>query len=173
MKTNNVEICLFGILGSLLFALKFAMSYLPNIEPVTLLLIVYTITFGIKVLYPLAVYILLEIFIYGFGFWTLAYFYIWLILVVVVIVISKITNKNDSVLLWSLISGAFGLIFGALYIPIYIVSSGFMFAITWWINGLFFDIMHCIANFILCLILFRPIVKIFSILKIKILKKER
>ena len=165
MKTNNKEICLFGILGTILFTLKFAMSFLPNIEPVSLLLIVYTITFGIKALYPLAVYIFLEIFIYGFGFWSIAYLYIWFILVVVVIAISKITNDSKNVFLWALISGVFGLIFGALYIPLYMISGGFTFAVTWWVSGFSYDIIHCIANFTLCLILFKPIIKIFSKLR--------
>ena len=122
MKIKTNEICLYGLLGALLFVLKFAMSSLPNIEPVSLLLISYTIVFGIKVLYPLAIYILLEITIYGFGFWSIGYLYIWFVLVIVVTAIHKISN-NKNPFLWALISGIFGLIFGALYIPLYIVSG--------------------------------------------------
>ena len=67
MKIKTKEICLYGLLGALMFALKFAMSSLPNIEPVSLLLISFTVVFGVKAIYPLSVYIILEMLIYGFG----------------------------------------------------------------------------------------------------------
>lgn len=165
MKIKTNEICLYGILGVILFTLKFAMSFLPNVEPVSLLLIAYTITFGIKVIYPLTIYIFLEFLIYGFGFWSIAYLYVWLILVIAVIVISKITNGNINALLWSSVSAIFGLAFGALYMPLYIISVGFKAAMAWWITGIPFDIIHGIANFILCMILLKPITDILLKLK--------
>ena len=165
MKIKIYEFFLYGLLGAILFTLKFAMSSLPNIEPVSLLLIIYAFVFGIKTVYPLSVYITLEFLIYGFGFWSIAYLYIWLILVVVVIIISKITNNNANPILWAFLSGLFGLSFGALYIPLYIISGGVIFAITWWTSGITYDIIHCIANFILCAILFKSITKILSKLK--------
>lgn len=169
MKIKTNEICLYGILGALLFALKFAMSPLPNIEPVSFLLIVYTITFGIKAIYPLAIYIVLEFLIYGFGFWSIAYLYIWLILMLIVMAMFKVTKNNTNPLLWSVISGLFGLMFGALYIPLCVISGGFAFAATWWLSGLTYDVIHCIANFVLCLILFKPITK--ALLKLKTIGK--
>ena len=159
MKIKINEMCVYGLLGTLLFVLKFAMSSLPNIEPVSLLLISYTIIYGIKTLYPLAIYVLLEIIIYGFSLWSIGYLYIWLTLVMAVIVIRKIVNNKNQII-WALVSGIFGLIFGALYIPLYIVSGGYTFAITWWISGLPYDIIHCISNFVLCVILFKPITNV-------------
>lgn len=159
MKIKINEICLYGLLGTFLFVLKFIMSSLPNIEPVSLLLISYTIVFGIKALYPLTIYVLLEIIIYGFGFWSIGYLYIWLVLVIIVMIIRKISN-NKNPFVWALVSGIFGLIFGALYIPLYMTSGGFSLAITWWISGLFYDFIHCISNFILCMILFKPIINV-------------
>ena len=159
MKIKINEMCVYGLLGTLLFVLKFAMSSLPNIEPVSLLLISYTIIYGIKTVYPLAIYVLLEIIIYGFSLWSIGYLYIWLTLVMAVIVIRKIFNNKNQII-WALVSGIFGLIFGALYIPLYIVSGGYTFAITWWISGLPYDIIHCISNFVLCVILFKPITNV-------------
>lgn len=165
MKIKTYEICLYGILGVILFALKFAMSPLPNIEPVSLLLIVYAFVFGIKAIYPLGIYIALEFLIYGFGFWSIAYLYIWLILVVATIVICKITNNNTNPFLWATLSAIFGLVFGALYMPLYMISGGITFAMAWWVSGIPYDIIHCVANFILCVILFKPIIKTLSKLK--------
>lgn len=157
MKIKTKEICLYGLLGALMFALKFAMSSLPNIEPVSLLLISFAVTFGVKAIYPLLVYIILEMLIYGFGFWSVGYLYIWPVLVIATLLINKVINNS---FIWAVVSGLFGLIFGALYIPLYIISGGFTFAITWWVSGLPYDFIHCVSNFILCLILFKPITNV-------------
>lgn len=162
MKIKTKEICLYGLLGALMFALKFAMSSLPNIEPVSLLLISFALAFGVKAIYPLSVYIILEMLIYGFGFWSIGYLYIWPVLLIAVLLINKVINSS---FLWAVVSGMFGLIFGALYIPLYIISGGLTFAITWWISGLPYDFIHCVSNFILCLILFKPIANTLSKVK--------
>ena len=159
MKIKTKEICLYGLLGALMFALKFVMSSLPNIEPVSLLLISFAVTFGVKAIYPLLVYIILEMLIYGFGFWSIGYLYIWPILVIDALLINKVVNSS---FIWAVVSGMFGLIFGALYIPLYLISGGFTFAITWWTSGLPYDFIHCVSNFILCLILFKPITNTLS-----------
>ena len=57
------QIALFGILGALTFGAKFVMSYLPNIEPVSLLIMVYAVVMGKKALYPIYLYVVLEILI--------------------------------------------------------------------------------------------------------------
>ena len=41
------------MLGALTFGLKVAMSYLPNIEPVSLLVMIFAVVFGKKCLYPI------------------------------------------------------------------------------------------------------------------------
>lgn len=166
MKTKIYDICLYSLLGALIFILKFIMSPLPNIEPVSLLLIVYTIAFKKKVFYSLASYVFLEILIYGIGFWSIGYIYIWIILIIITMSIFKI-NKSTNILLWSIVSCIYGMIFGALYIPLYFISGGSTFAFTWWLSGIPYDIMHGISNFILCLILFKPLLNTLMLLKKK------
>jgi energy-coupling factor transport system substrate-specific component len=164
MKVKTNELCLYGILGVLTFVLKLVMAPLPNIEPVSLLLIVYTIAFGKHVMYPLTIYVLLEIVMYGFGLWSVGYLYIWLVLVIITLSIYSI-KRSTNALLWATVSGLYGLMVGMLYIPLYVISGGATFAISWWISGIPYDITHCIANFILCLTLFQPLTKMLFILK--------
>ena len=78
-KLNVRELVLFGVLGALTFAMKLAMAGLPNIEPVTLSLLVYGAVFGYKALYPAYVYVIMEILYFGLGTWNFCYFYIWAI----------------------------------------------------------------------------------------------
>ena len=75
-KPSLREIILFGILGALTFAMKVAMAALPNIEPVSLTLLVYGAVFGLRALYPCMVYVILEILYFGLGTWNICYFYV-------------------------------------------------------------------------------------------------
>lgn len=40
-------------------------------------------------------------------------------------------------------------------------------AFSWWITGIPFDISHCVFNFLIVLVLFRPLDRLFSYLKSK------
>jgi energy-coupling factor transport system substrate-specific component len=159
MKVKTNEICLYGILGTLTFVLKIIMAPLPNMEPVSLLMIIYTIIFGLKTIYALAIYVIFEIAFYGFGIWSVGYLYIWLILVLVTLSIYNI-NHSTNALLWAIVSGVYGLMMGMLYIPLYVISGGTTLAVSWWISGIPYDITHGVANFILCITLFKPITKL-------------
>ena len=162
MKTN--KLCLYSMLGALTFSLKIAMAYLPNIEPVSLLFIVYAIVFGLEAIYPLITYVFLEILVFGFGFWSLGYFYTWPTLVAISIITFKL-SKSYNQFVWATISGLYGLCFGVLYIPLCLISGGTVFAWSWFINGLPYDILHGISNFVLCLTAFKPLTN--TLLKLK------
>lgn len=150
---NIRELILFGILGALTFAMKVVMAGLPNIEPVTLTLMVYGAVFGLKALYPAYVYVVMEILYFGLGIWNFNYLYIWIIPVVLAIVFRKV----DQSLLWAMVSGTFGLLFGVLCAPVDVVIGGFGYAVTKWISGIPFDIAHGIGNFCIALVLFKPL----------------
>lgn len=152
-KPTLREIALFGILGALTFGAKVAMSFLPNIEPVSLLIMLYAVVFGRKCLYPLYLYVLLEILFYGIQLWNINYLYIWAILALG----AWLLRKAESPLAWALLSGVFGLLFGALCAPVYLFTGGLGFAVSWWISGIPFDLMHCAGNFVMALVLFVPL----------------
>ena len=60
-KLTVRQITLFGMLAALTFGAKVAMSYLPNIEPVSLMVMVFGVVFGWKSLFPVYVYVVAEI----------------------------------------------------------------------------------------------------------------
>ena len=47
-KLTVREICLFGMLAAVTFGAKWVMAPLPNIEPVSLLVMLFAVTFGWK-----------------------------------------------------------------------------------------------------------------------------
>lgn len=142
-----------GVLTALLFTGQVVMSFLPNLEIVSLLIILYTIFFGKKVFWMIYGFVFLEGFLYGFGMWWFQYLYIWSILAIVVLLL----RNNTSALFWSIISGFFGLSFGALCTLPYLIAGGPAAAFSYWVSGLGFDLIHCIGNVVLCLVLFKPL----------------
>lgn len=147
------EIALFGVLGAMTFGAKVVMSALPNIEPVSLFVMLFAVVFGRKCVYPIYLYVLLEILFYGLHLWSINYLYVWLILAVAAFLMKGIRQRFA----WAMLSGAFGLLFGILCAPVYLFSGGLSFAVSWWISGIPFDISHCVGNFVIALILFMPL----------------
>ena len=152
-KLNIREVVLFGVLGALMFALQVAMSPLPNIEPVSLLVMLFAVTFGWKSLYAVYTFVVMEILFYGFSLWNVYYLYVWAILAVIAILMRKQTHP----LVWALTSGVFGLAFGALCAIVDVFIGGFGYALAKWISGIPFDLLHCGGNFVIALLLFAPL----------------
>lgn len=155
------EIVLYGLLGAALFALKMAMAQLPNIEPVSLLVMAFAVSFGWRGLYAVYLYVLLEFAVWGIGLWSVCYLYVWLIL----FCLARLLRRMESPLGWAALSGCFGLLFGALSTPAYWAAGGWASAISWWIAGIPLDLVHGAGNFALALVLFRPLRRMFSALQ--------
>ncbi len=158
LKLTLADTVLFGVLGALMFALKLAMAALPNIEPVSLLIMVFAAVFGWKALYPVFLYVILEILVYGLGIWNVYYLYVWPILTVGALFL----RKMESPLGWAVFSGVFGLLFGALCGITDIFVGGFAYAAAKWVSGIPFDLLHCIGNFVISLVLFVPLRKLLT-----------
>ena len=146
------------MLGALTFGLKVAMSGLPNIEPVSLMVMLFAVVFGWKGLYPTYLYVLLEILFYGISMWNVNYLYVWAILFFAAMALQKLKHP----IWWACLSGLFGLLFGLFCAPAYISMGGVEFAISWWLSGLVFDVTHGIGNFCIALVLFVPLRKLLA-----------
>ncbi|MCR5415295.1 MAG: hypothetical protein K6E79_00695 [Pseudobutyrivibrio sp.] len=155
------DVALIGLMVALIEASKMALSFAPNIELTSFWLIMFTLYFGRKVMAVVPVFILVEGVIYGINTWWIMYLYIWPLLVI----IAWLLRKNDSALFWAIVSGIFGLCFGLLCSITYFfigfagggVTSGLTTAFPWWIAGIMWDIVHCVGNFVLMLVLYNPI----------------
>ena len=158
------KMALYAILAVTIWALKFALSFIPNVEPVSLLLSVFTMSFGLESLIIMAIYVMLDILLYGFGMWTVGYLYIWAILILAVHFVWKKTKKISYIVI---VNGLFGLIFGALYIPMYIATAGLSTAINWWYTGIAYDLIHCVANTIIAFFLLERVYNLCETLKKK------
>ena len=152
-KLTIREITLFAILGSLTFALQVVMAPLPNIEPVSLLVMIFAAVFGWKSLYAVYVFVVMEILFYGISTWNVYYLYIWTVLALGAIMMRKQTHP----LAWAMLGAVFGLFFGALCGIVDIFIGGFSYAAAKWVSGIPFDLLHCGGNFVIALLMFKPL----------------
>ncbi len=160
-KFSAWEICALALMGALIFAVKAALAAIPNVQLNALLIILTVIFFGWKALAAVGVYVLLEGLIFGFHVWWVSYVFIWPLLVVAAMVF----RKTDSPWIWAVIAGFWGLIFGPLmYVPYFCIMGGWQGYFAMWIAGIPFDLVHCAGNFVLTLVLYRPLYKVLAML---------
>lgn len=166
IKNPIKDVVLIGMMIATIEVAKVSLASIPNVELVSFLIIVYTIFFGKKVLFAIPAFILLEGMLYGFGIWWVMYLYAWPLLSLAAFFL----RKQRSPWVWAILSGTFGLLFGALCaIPYFFiglvngsVAAGLKAAFTWWIAGIPWDITHGISNFIIMLVLFIPIQRVLT-----------
>lgn len=163
------DIALIGMMTAVIEVSKLALSAVPNVELVTFWIIMFTLFFGPKVIYSILVFILIEMCIYGVHVWVIMYLYIWPTLAILV----QLVKKRDSIWLFAILSGFYGLLFGAYCSLPYIVigavdggiKSGFIMAFNWWVAGIPYDILHGISNFIVMLMLYHPVHTVMKTVK--------
>ncbi|MDD2418571.1 MAG: hypothetical protein PHR24_06130 [Oscillospiraceae bacterium] len=151
---NNVAVL--AVCTAIILVQQIVLAGLPNIELVSLLVIVYAQTFRFKSLNIIYVFALMQGILYGFHIWWFSYLYVWTILALISIALRKVRSP----LIWAVISGMYGLCFGALCAIPYIFIGGPAMAIAYWVSGIPFDFIHCVSNFILCLLLWKPLTKL-------------
>ncbi len=161
LQFTTKDIVLMGLMLASIEVVKSALSFIAGVEMVTLLFILYTLYFREKMVYLLLCFYLTEGVLYGFGIWWFAYIYIWALLVWLVYVF----RKRKSVWFWSMLSGLFGLSFGLLCSFMSLFTGGIKVAVSWWIAGIPTDILHGISNFVICLVLFKPLDRVFGRVK--------
>ena len=150
LRTASRRVVLCALLAAVMAVLQVVMAPLPNIEPVSLLVMEYAVCLGWRGLYPVYLYVLLETALWGFGPWSVSYLYVWLVL----FILARLLRGMQSPLGWAALSGCFGLLFGGLCAPVYGVMGGWAAAWSWWVSGLPWDLVHGAGNFVLAWMLF-------------------
>ena len=95
----------------------------------------------------------------------MSYLYTWPVLAAVTVLL----GRSESPLFWAVIAGIFGLCFGALCALPYLFAGGWAAAVSYWIAGIPFDLIHCASNFVITLVLFRPLYRVMGQLKGEVL----
>lgn len=155
------EIAELSLICALMVAGKEGLRVIPNVHPVTLLLLLATAVYGVKALYPAFGFAILEIALYGAGLWNLMYLYVWPIVVFAALPF----RQSRSRALWAALAGLHGLCFGALCAIPYLFIGGWKMAFTWWLSGIPYDVIHCVSNAVLVFALLPPLRRLLETLK--------
>lgn len=154
MKMSVQTLTRIALLSALLYVSQVAMSFLPNVELVSFLIILYTLVFGRETFLTILVFNLFELVQWGFGTWWVSYLYVWPLLCLLVLLLKRLVREEF--LIWSMVSGVFGLLFGSLFTLVYIPVDP-RYALSYWISGLPWDVTHCISNFVIMVVLGKPL----------------
>ena len=144
------ELTLFPMLGAIMFCSKLLMEALPNIHIVGMLVMLYTVVFRTKALIPIYIYVFLTGIYAGFDVWWVPYLYIWTLLWAMTMCLPKNMPRAAAVVVYSVVCGLHGFLYGTLYAPAQAILFGFNFsqAVAWIISGIPFDILHGVGNII-------------------------
>lgn len=166
MKLTIKELAVLAVLGAMTFAGDLLLEALPNVHLVGTLLVVATVVFRQKALYALAVYLLLNGIYAGFAIWWWPYIYVWAVLWGAVMLLPKRMNPKVAAIVYVLVCGTHGLLFGTLYAPANALLFGLNFEqmVAWIVAGFPFDLIHGISN-ACCGLLIMPMVTVLNQLK--------
>ena len=158
-----------AVMAGLITALKFALSFLPNVEVITVLIAVFSTVWGLKYSLPATlIFCTVEMAIYGVGSWVPLYYIYWPILSVVFHF--ALGGKRTPVAMG--IALPIGILFSALFgvlsasmetlFVVGVVSPDMLgtFFVSYYLKGLWFDIVHIVSVAISILVLYIPLVKI-------------
>ena len=158
-----------AVMAGLLTALKFALSFLPNVEVITLLIAVFSAVWGLKYSLPATlVFCTVEMAIYGIGTWVPLYFIYWPLLAV--IFHFALGGKRPAVAMGIALAIALPMtiLFGVLsasvetLFVIGAVSADMLgtYFVTYYLKGLWYYLVHVVSVVASIAILFIPLVKI-------------
>jgi len=160
------DIAILGMMVAILEVSKRLLDGVPNVELITFLFIMFTRAYGKKTLIAAFAFTALETVYWGPHSWVIMYLYLWPLLVLTVDWLHRREKTKESWhLVYSILSAVYGLSFGFLCSIVYLVIGGPVMMITWWIAGIPYDIIHCVSNFFICLILYRPADYALSLVK--------
>ncbi|MDO5017883.1 MAG: hypothetical protein Q4E02_01150 [Lagierella massiliensis] len=158
---ENKKITLLGIIAGVTIAGRIFLSQFPNIQPVTTILLFVAIYLGIKeaIITNILVVFLSNIYL-GLGPWTIYQIITYAIIIVLASLLSSSKKFRDSIFFqvtFSIISGfIYGFIISVFTATTFSKTTNFIF---YYLNGLYFDLLHGIGNGIIYFLIVPPLKK--------------
>ena len=164
------NVALAAIMTALLTTGKLVLSFIPNVEIVSFMILMFCLYFGRKTFISVAAFVVIEGLLYGFNVYWFGYVYIWPLLCALGLLI----RKRASLFSLTVLTTLFGLFYGFLFSFVYIFTGrpnpGLGFALTWWMSGIPYDLIHGAGNFAVMLCLYAPVSKVLKIMTRNVIK---
>ena len=126
-KLTTFDIVLTAMFSAILIVSKELLAWLPNIEIVTMLIILYTRHFPRHTLYIIYIFAGAECCLYGITVYSVVYFYVWTLLYLAVLAL----RKTDNFWIFFFVATMYGFLFGTLCSPIYFFIGGWKMVASW------------------------------------------
>jgi len=164
-RSATVYIVRVAIMAAMLTTLKLALSFVPNVEVVTLLILAYGSAMGIAYALPASlIFCAVEVAIYGAGGWVLLYFIYWPLLAVLASAFLK-GRRTWLAAAFAVVGGVFFGVLSACCETLFCVSSLAPahigdFWVAYYLKGIYFDLAHMISGLLTVCILYAPLVSV-------------
>lgn len=165
MISRVKEISLIGILAAINIASRIVLQSLPNIKPVTSIIIISVMIFGLAFGIKLTIVTTLVSNIYlGMGIWTFFQILAWIVICLftqILMDLFKKINREPNILIMAILAFLMGYVFGVIVSLEKFVIGGPSLFIVYYLAGLLFDTLHAVGNFFFYLICAPILMKIF------------
>lgn len=162
IKSLNVKtIATVGVMAATLECGKLVLSFLPNIEVVSILTALYGFVFGWAGVLASFIFVMIEPLIWGFGPWFITYLIYWPLLAFVFMCLGRRKIENRWLIL-AIILGltvGFGVLSSIIDVALYIgVNKHYLSNLAlYYIRGIGFYLTQICCNAVLFLLIFKPL----------------
>lgn len=164
-KTHNSirKITMLGLLAAICTVLRIVKIPIPNVQPVTDIIMIVTLFCGFKTGMTLAILTMLVSNLYlGFGLWTFPQIAAYIICVLTVWLVQKFLFLQKSWLFQLVIATFLGLEYGLVISLCMAVIGQAPAFIAYYTSGFLFDIYHAAGNLIFYPLIYLPLSKILQ-----------
>ena len=169
-RQSTYDTVLIAVWAAMTFAVKFLLTPVAGVELVSLMLCVFTVVMGFRrgILAALAftTITVFESTYYGAGDWIILYYINWPLLSV--LSTSLLRGNETKELRAAVLLGGFGLLFDIPSALLKLLFFGPVYALTYLISGIPYDVVHGAVNFITGLFLYQPLCKALKRIKEKL-----
>ena len=165
METRRLS--LIAMLSSLSFVGRMMFTFLPNVQPTTVIILIVSMYLGTYDGWLVAIISILISNLYlGMGVWTLAQIVSFSVLILIVHICKKI---NLSIGYYPIVALLMGFTYGFIISLVQAPFFGWVSFLPYWISGLPYDLNHAVGNYLFFIILHPPLSRILKNQKKKIL----
>lgn len=164
------DIALTGVMAATLEAVKLALSALPNIELVSLLLALYGYVFGLSGVLAAVIFVVAEILIWGLNTWVISYLIYWPVFALLFWLIGKkISNRFAITGIAIVMTFLFGVLTSLIDIGLFsgYWDSFFERFTIYYLRGVWYYVVHIVCNTVVFITLFKPLEALFRKLKVQ------
>ena len=170
-KSAAKSCALVGTMAAILECAKLALSFIPNVEVVTLFTSLFGFVFGWYGVAAAAVFVCVEPLIYGFGTWIISYYLYWPFVALVFMLLSKARIKNRVILTGAaiLLTLWFGILTALVDVGLFSGSYDNLFYrfSVYYVRGIVFYAIQLVTNAVIF-----PLLFLFLENKLQLIKKR-